>query len=425
MAGVISQLIKDVELPYMYQVEQRFPAEHIPEARIPAIVRRELLKSNRRQMVRAGQRVAITVGSRGVANIALLTKSIVDTCKELGALPFIVPAMGSHGGAIAEKQAEIIASYGVTEEYCGCPIVSSMETVKIGTNDWGGDVCIDKHAAAADAIIVAARVKPHTGFRGPYESGLMKMMTIGLGKQHGAEICHSYGFQHFAELIPMIGRCILRNAPVALGMAFIDNACGQTYKIVGLAPEEISEKEPLLLEEAKERMARIYFDSCDVLVVDRIGKNYSGDGMDPNVTGTWATPYASGGLRSKNIALLDLSDETHGNASGMGAGHAISRRFYEKIDLAATYPNCLTATALNVARIPLIMDNDRETIQVCIKASSDIGAEGVRLIRIANTLDLDRIRVSEAMLKEAERIPQLTVVSGPEPWPFDENGNLW
>jgi hypothetical protein len=425
MTGVVSELIKDVALPDMYLVEQKFPAAHIPIEQIPAIVRREVLKANSRRMIRTGQRVAITVGSRGVANIALLIKSIVDTCKELGALPFIVPAMGSHGGAIAENQTEIIRRLGVTEEYCGCPIVSSMETVKIGVNDWGGDVCIDKNAAAADAIIVAARVKLHTGFRGPYESGLMKMMTIGLGKQHGAEICHSYGFQHFAELIPMIGRCILRNAPVAMGIAFIDNAYQQTYKIVGLTPEGIIKEEPVLLEEAKKMMARIYLDSCDMLVVDKIGKNYAGDGMDPNITGTWATPYASGGLKCKNIALLDISDESHGNASGMGAGHAISRRFYEKIDVAATYPNCITATALNVARIPLIMDNDKEAIQVCIKASSDIGPEGVRLIRIANTLELDRIRISAALLQEAEKIPQLKVIGGPEPRSFDANGNLW
>ena len=271
--GTVANLLQGVAVPKMLPIEQHFDDTHIPVEEIPAIVKAEMEREKIKARFKPGMSVSITAGSRGINNIALIIKSIVDVLYDWGCKPFIVPAMGSHGGATPEGQAQMISGYGITEETMGCPIVSSMETVVCGHTELGGDVRMDKHAYESDAIVLVNRIKTHTAFRGPYESGLMKMMAIGLGKQPGAQIVHQNGFKEAHELIPRYGKVILHNSPVAFGMAILENAYDQTMELHALDKDEIEEEEPKLLIKSRPFMPRLLFDSCDVLIVDKIGKD--------------------------------------------------------------------------------------------------------------------------------------------------------
>ena len=421
----VASLVSDTFVPKMFRVRQVFPRPRIASEEIPGIIDALLSEEKFASRVKPGMRIAITAGSRGIANNALTTKCIADFCKKRGAKPFVVPAMGSHGGATAEGQREVLESYGITEEYLGCPILSSMEVKKVGVNEEGFDVCIDRNAAEADGIILGCRIKPHTAFRGPYESGLMKMMAIGLGKQVGAQQCHEQGFKNMAKNVPMWGRTILKNAPILFGVPTIENAFDETCKIVAVAAEDIEAEEPVLLKEAFSYMPRIWVDSCDVLIVDHIGKNFSGDGMDPNITGTFCTPYATGGIDAQRVAVLDLSPETHGNGIGLGYASATTQRVFDQLDLASMYPNAITCTVLGGVRIPIVMESDRECIQCCIQTCNEIDKTRPRLVRIPNSLHLEHIQLSEAYYEEAKANPNLEIESEPEDLPFDSEGNLW
>lgn len=425
MGGEVSKLLSKVGIPKMFQVTQVFPDQSIAPADIPKTVYGQLGREKLAKKLRPGMRVAITAGSRGVANVALITKSIADFVKKAGAHPFVVPAMGSHGGATAEGQKRMLEGFGVTEEYCGCPIVSSMETVHIGKTADGLDVYIDKNAAAADGIIVSCRVKPHTAFRGEYESGIMKMMAIGLGKQYGAEQCHNEGFKYMAKNVYAFGKATLENAPVLFAVAAVENAYDKTSRIAAVDADEIEEEEPKLLKEAFSLMPRILTESCDVLVVDRIGKNYTGGGMDPNITGTWVTPYGGGGITSQRVAVLDVSDESHGNTHGVGMASATTRRLFDKIDYDAMYMNGITSNLLGPGRLPYIMDNAREAIQVCIATCVEVDKDNLRVVRIPNSLELRRIWFSEAYLGEMSRRPDVVIESEPREMVFDAGGNLF
>ena len=424
MSGVISALLGGAYIPKMVRVRQHFPRPQIKPEAIPETIFHLLEQEKFAEKIQPGMSVCITAGSRGIANIALITRTLVEYCIKRGAKPFIVPAMGSHGGALAEGQREILAALGITEETMGCPIRATMETVKVGETEEGHSVRIDKYAAAADAIIVSCRIKPHTGFRGPYESGIMKMMAIGLGKQEGAEACHGVGAKHMARMVPMFGRVIRDNAPIAFALATIENAYDETAKLIALTPDEFDEMEPVYLKEAFANMPRLLFDSCDLLIVDWIGKNISGDGMDPNVTGAFGTPYASGGIDAKRICALRLTEESHHSAVGMGLADAISKKLWEQVDLDVTYPNAITSTVLEPVKIPPIMENDRLAIQLCLHTANEMDRNAPRIIRISNTLSLEHIMVSEAMLEEAKRHSDITIEGVPEELQFDEEGNL-
>lgn len=407
----------------MFLVRQRFDAQRIEAHDIPGAVSTEMAKVP--GALKPGARTAITCGSRGLANYAIIYKSIVDYVKTAGAKPFIVPAMGSHGGATAEGQRELLERYGATEEYLGCPICSSMDTVEIGSTPEGRPVRLDKYAAEADAIIVAHRIKPHTDFRGRYESGLLKMMAIGLGKREGASVCHEDGFAKMAHMVETFGKTVLKNAPVVMGFAIIENAYHETCLFKALTPEGIINEEPALLEYAKSRMAKILIDPCDILIVDQIGKEISGDGMDPNVSGaTPCAPYVTGGLRVQRTVVLNLSKETHGQAVGMGAAHAITRKLFNAIDYDATYINGLTSRVIDYTRIPPIMDNDREAIQFAALSASSVDMGSLRIIRILDTAHIENIYLSEALLDEAKAHPGIEILSAPMPFPFDKDGNL-
>lgn len=423
--GVVSKLLENVYVPKMFRVRQIFPRPVIKQEEIPEAVRRELSKEKFADQIKPGMNIAVTAGSRGIANVAIITKAITDFIASKGAKPFVVPAMGSHGGATAEGQIEVLEGYGITEEYLGCPIKSAMEVKMIGYTEEGQEVFIDKNVADADGIVISCRIKPHNAFRGKYESGIMKMMAVGLGKQVGAELVHSQGMNNIAKNIPLIGNAIIKNAPILFAIPCIENAFDETCKIVGVNKDEIVEEEPKLLQEAFANMPNIIVGECDVLVVDEIGKNYSGTGVDPNITGTFSTKYASGGVKVQRTAMLSLSEESHGNGLGTGLASAITKRIFDKLDLEKMYPNCITSTVLESARIPCVVSSDKEAMQICIRTCVNIDKNNVRIVRIPNSLHIEHIMLSEAYYDEVKKYPNLVIESEPEYLEFDEEGKLF
>lgn len=424
----ITDLIKDVPVPKMVKVRQNFDRSHIPTDKLAETVAHELDREEIGGKIKPGQKIAITCGSRGINHHALMAKAIVDFVKSKGAEPYIVASMGSHGGATAQGQLQILTDYGITEENMGCPVKSSMETVQIGVSGVRKQpVYIDKYASEADGIILFNRVKPHTSFRGRYESGLMKMMAIGLGKQHGAETIHHQSPAIMHELVEEYGLTILQNAPILGGIAVIENAYDETYLCKGLSAEEIVTEEPKLRDKSYETIAHLMFDECDVLVVDKIGKNISGDGMDPNVSGRFVQPrYCSGGIDAEKVVILDLTDETHGNAQGIGLAEVTTRRLFNKMKLEMTYPTGVTNTFLHLMKIPMIMDNDREALQLalcCVPEAED--PENPKMIRIPDTAHIEYLEISESMLPLARANPNIEILSEPYELPFDAEGNLF
>jgi hypothetical protein len=391
---------------------------------IPGTIAKEFAKKEIAATIKPGMSIAIPAGSRGVANIAVIIKEIVENVKKLGGKPFIFPAMGSHGGATAEGQRELLAGYGITEKSMGVPVKSSMETVVIGRTVEGKPVSIDKYASEADGILVVGRVKPHTAFRGKYESGLLKMMVIGIGKQKGAESCHDEGFGKMAHYVETFADVIMANTKVLFGVAIVENAFDNTCKIEAIPTGEIKAKEPDLLIEAKKLMPKIMVPKFDILVVDQIGKNFSGDGADPNISGTYCTPYASGGPEFQRYVILDLSEETHGNAIGLGLADFTTKRVYDKTDFDATYPNALTATVTIGVKVPMVLKSDREALKAAIFCCTGIDKTKPKIVRIRNTSHIEEIMISEALLEEASKHPDMKILEGPKELPFDKDGNL-
>ncbi len=423
----VTDLIKNVPIPKMVRVRERFDETCIPDDQIVPTLLAELSRPAIADRIRPGMRIAITCGSRGIHRYADMARAMVDFVRARGAEPFIVAAMGSHGGATSEGQRQILADYGITEDAMGCAVLCDMDTVVIGESAVRRKpVRIDANAAAADGILLFNRVKPHTSYRGRYESGLMKMMAIGLGKQHGADDIHGQSPAVMHELIEEYGRTILANTNVIGGIALIENAYDNTYKIQGMTPDEILTEEPKLRDESYTTIARLLFDRCDVLVVDKIGKNISGDGMDPNVSGRFCTKYASGGIEAEKIVVLDLTDETHGNAQGIGLADVTTRRLVDKMKLEMTYPTGVTNTFLHLMKIPMIMDNDREAIQLALRSCPEAeDRANLKLIRIPDTAHIEYIEISEGLLPLARANPALEILSEPYTWQFDEQGNLF
>ena len=422
MSG-ITNLINHIKLPRFVKAHQHFPHTEISQSQIKTILDEAFEKPEIAARIQPGQRICITAGSRGISNMEFVTKYLVDHLKAHGAHPFLVPAMGSHGGATAEGQLAILESLGITEESMGCPILSSMETVEVSrANDLS--VHMDKNAYEADGIILLNRVKAHTSFQGPFESGLMKIMAIGLGKQHGAYTCHAKGDDAMPGRISQIGKEIIKHANVLLGVALMENAYELTYRVEVLPSEDIEKEEPKLLVEAKKAMGRIWFDNCDVLIVKELGKNFSGAGMDPNITGRCVNPNIRMGIDAQRIGVLDISDESHGNATGMGRADLAPKRFFDKISMDDTYPNFVTSYSPSAFMIPIIVDNDEEVLKTAVASSVNIDYKNPRIIIIDNSLDIEDILISESMIEEAENIPQLTVEGEPFYLDFDSKGNL-
>lgn len=424
--GTVSRLLADVQIPKMFHARQTFPRQSIAPEDIPGIVEEQIAQPQFSEKIKPGMNIAITAGSRGIRNVGIITKAVVDAVKRRGANPFIVPAMGSHGGATAEGQKEMLAGFGITEEAMGCPIVSSMEVVELGYSSLGKLVVLDKNAYESDGIIVSCRLKPHNAFRGTHESGPCKMMTVGLGKQVGAQTVHSDGMGKIGQNIPTMAAVVLEKAPILFAIPRIENAYDETAMIEAILPENILEREAELLEVAKANMPSLIVGEGDVLVVDEIGKNYSGTGVDPNITGTFSTEFAHGGIRVQRTAFLNLSEISHGNALGVGLASAITSKIFDVMDIEAMYPNCLTSTVLKSACIPCVVATDKEAIQLCIRTCNGIEGKPVRMVRIANSLHIGQIMLSEAYYEDvcAGKYPGVEALDAPAPLAFDAGDNV-
>lgn len=414
------------EYPSIFRVRQTFERPIVDD--VSAEVASQLAKLDLKQTVQPGQSVAITAGSRGIANIHLIIKAIVDHCKEIGAEPFIVPAMGSHGGATAEGQTKIINSYGITEEFCGCPIRASMETVVVCDAAEGFPVHFDKHAFEADHVVVCGRVKPHTNFVGDIESGLMKMMLIGLGKYNGAQIYHRAIKDYtFGQIVRSVAREVLAKCHIVAGVGIVENGYDETAKIEAVAPSDFEEREKELLVLAKEWLPSLPFKQADLLLIDEIGKNISGTGMDTNVVGRKYLDHVAAETefpKIRNIAIRGLTYETHGNATGIGLAEFALTRAVESMDQHITRTNCLTGGHATGAMIPLHYASDREVLDVALPQSGLTDAPNAKLMWIHNTLDVAEVECSAAYLEEAKSRDDLKILTDPRPLPFDDAGLL-
>ncbi|HVA36333.1 MAG TPA: lactate racemase domain-containing protein [Candidatus Dormibacteraeota bacterium] len=410
----IEQLLAHVPLPRAFRVER-------PRRTPPALADvREAVGDVLRGVEMPRGSVAVAVGSRGIGRIAEIAAAVVSALRAGGAEPFVIPAMGSHGGATAEGQTHALAALGVTEERIGCPIRSSMDAVRLGTTPAGVDVFMDAHAHAADAVVVINRVKPHTAFRGAIESGPAKMLAIGLGKQRGAHALHAAGWERMHATVPDAARVVLASGKVAFGLAILENADEQPYRLVALRAGRILDDEPALLEEAKRNLPRLPFDRLDALVVDRIGKNISGDGADPNVTGRYPTTTASGGPDVTRLVFLDLTDETDGNANGLGLADVVTQRLVERFLPAATYVNALTSTAPSGVRLPMVMPTPRLAVAAALTMCAGVDPARARVVRIQDTLHLNELWISESLLPELLEREAVTALEGPVPLPLPE-----
>ncbi len=422
--SIIHELTKKTALPPMFPCRQHFSRDRLEISDIPSHLKTRLDQEKFRSRLRPGMSIAVTAGSRGISNLPLILRTLVDYLAAMGAKPFIVPAMGSHGGATAAGQLEMLEALGITEETMGCPLRSSMAVKQIGRTKEGHDVFIDEIAAGADGIIAVNRIKPHTAYAGPYGSGIMKMLTIGLGKQAGAESCHAWGFEVLSRLVPAYGQVILDHAPVLFAVGIIENPYDETCRLVPLLNEEIAGQEPLLQEEARRQMPRIYIEQADVLIVDSMGKNYSGFGMDPNITGRAGSGFPMPGLNPQRLGVLDLTAVSHGNGEGVGMADFITRRLFNKLDLEKVYANCVTALSFAGGRIPIIAENDQDLIRLAVQSCVGIDRRQPRIIRISNTLHLEHICVSAALAAEAGQHPKIDIEGEAQPWSFDRQGNL-
>jgi hypothetical protein len=393
-------------------------------------LREELSGKRLRDRVKKGQKIAVTAGSRGIANFPLMLATIVEELKNAGAQPFIVPSMGSHGGATPEGQLEVLESLGVTEESVGAPIRSSMEVVKVGELKGGTPVYMDKFASDADGVLVLGRVKPHTDFKDEIESGLMKMLAIGLGKQFGAEVIHWHKYDGYHRIIPEAAQLILKNKNVVMGVAVVENAWHETAILEAFHPEEFLEGEKRLLKEAKKLLPRLPFRKLDVLVVDEIGKNISGTGMDTNVIGRFWMPGEDDpeAPEISKIVVLGLSPETHGNAIGIGLADLTTEKVFEEMDRKQTYVNCLTQGSGETGRIPPTLPSDREAIATAVRICGPIEPSRVRLLRIKNTQDLEKFWVSETLADELKEHPEnhqiIELIGEKKEMQFDVLGTL-
>src|SRR4051812_10308260 len=411
-------------LPEVVEIRQSFPRPRVED--VEAAVREQWDRDGIGGSVTAGMEVAIAAGSRGIAEISTILRAVARCVRDAGASPFIVPAMGSHGGATAEGQVEILQSLGITEESCEAPIRSSMEVVELGTTARGTPVYLDRNAAGADGVIPVARVKSHTDFPGRVESGLLKMSAIGLGNHAQAVPLHSLGAEGIRDHMIDAGPPVAGSGPLLFGLAIVENAYAEPAIVEAVRPADFLEREAALLETSRGWMPRLPVDDVDVLVVDRMGKNYSGTGMDTNVLGRYRIlgepdPPSP---RVKYVVVCDLSEESHGNAAGVGLADLVTERLFRRIDLRVTYENVLTSTFLERAKIPMVRAHDRDAIDAAVRCNWGVPAEDTRLVRIPNTLHLEYVHVARSLVPEVLERGDAEVAGEPSALPFGPDGHL-
>jgi len=397
----------DFEMPQMHKIRQNFEKNAIDD--VGAAVTEQCNKPDIAARIKPGDSIAIGVGSRGVANIETAVKAIVDAIKEHGAKPFVFPAMGSHGGATVEGQIGVLANYGVTEERIGAPVRATMDTVVVTEMADGTPLHMDKFAHEADGVVIVNRIKPHTTFRGDIESGLIKMLVIGMGKISGATVMHSdHGMDRFPQVLPEAAENLLQHINYLFGIGLIEDAYDHTAIVEAVTGDNLVAREKQLQVKAKELMPRICFDDIDVLIVEKIGKEISGAGMDPNITGRNSRGVTGFDRpRVEKIVVLDLTDQTHGNATGIGVADVITLRLLKRIDFSVTYANVIASAYLDGGYIPMIMPDDDQAIRLAVKTVPRVKPADARIVRIPDTLTLDEIEVSQALLKEVDAHPQL------------------
>lgn len=408
------------DYPKLYKIRQNFNNTKIENVQEEVIKELELI--NAKSLIKPDMKIAITAGSRGISNIALIIKTICDYVKECGGKPMIIPAMGSHGGATAEGQAHVLEELGITEKTMGAPIVSSMEVVQLGVTPNGAPVYMDANAYNADGIIVVNRVKPHTDFIADTESGLLKMIAVGLGKEKGCSAMHDYGL---AKTIPQSARVSLKKAPILLGLAILENSKDETYKLKAVLPENFEEVEKELLKESKSLVPKLPLDELDILVVEEMGKMISGTGMDTKVIGRMKifgeeepeTP------KINKIIVLNLAESSNGNALGIGLADITTKKLVDSINFDMTYTNIIATTFLERGKIPLTMANDKVAISTAFNTIGSVTPLEAKVAIIKNTLDLSELYVSEAALRAIDKNKVEILEEGIE-IKFDENNNL-
>ena len=414
------------DYPNIFRLRQLFDTPEVSD--VAGEVENQLSRLQLAEKIQPGQTVAISAGSRGIANIHIIIKAVADHLRSLGAEPFIVPAMGSHGGGTAEGQQGIIEGYGITEEFCQCPIKASMETVIVCDAKEGFPVHFDKHAYGADHVVVVGRVKPHTNFNGDIESGLMKMMLIGLGKHAGAKIYHrAISDYSFGQIVRSVALEVLAKCRIVAGLAIVENSYDETAQLEAIAPGDFEDREKQLLILAKQWMPKLPFDQADILVLDEIGKDISGSGMDTNVVGRkYHDHQAAEGEtpRIRNIIVRGLTPATHGNASGIGMAEFCRTQLVEEMDARITRINCITGGHSTGAMVPLDYETDQEILDVALVSIGLTQPPEARFLWARNTLDIAEIECSDAYLQEARERDDLEVLSEPRPMPLGEDGNL-
>lgn len=412
--------------PNMIRLRNRF------EATDPVDIEREITSGFRNlapiKTVTAGASVAVGCSSRGIADYPAIVKAAVGCLKEAGLKPFLFPAMGSHGAATAEGQKKVLENYGVSENFIGAPIRSCLDTVQIGETEDGVPVLIDKMASEADHIVLINRITSHTEFEHEFESGLLKMMAIGMGKEKGATLYHkAFMVYGYPRIILAAARKVIQTGRILCGVGIVENGYARTTRLEVLSAEDIVPQEKILLKEAKRLAPGLPFADVDVLIIDEMGKDISGSGLDTKVVGRILMPLIADephAPRVKRIVVCDLTQKTGGNADGIGIADFVTRRLVDKIDFRALYVNALAGGEPEHAKIPLTLANDREALQAAIDSVGLIQKETLRIIRIRSTLKLSVVDVSTAYQPEISERSDLEIISGPQPFRFDPNDNL-
>jgi hypothetical protein len=439
-----------VDIPQVAPLRQIAPQPAIAD--VAAEVRRQWTQSRVAGRIRRGSRVAVGVGSRGIANLSTIVRATLDSLRDLGVQPFVVAAMGSHGGATAAGQRELLAEYGISEQALGVPVKTDMTAVRIGTNSWGEPVWWDKNALESDAVVTVSRIKPHTDFRGRFESGIAKMLVIGLGKRDGAAQHHRWGVRGLRDMLPETARIVVEKTPFVGGLAVLENAREQTARLQVVDRDELFDVEPRLLDEARGLMGRLPFEQLDLLVIGEIGKNYSGAGIDPNVVGRLLieTQPEFESPKITRICALDLSPESHGNGTGCGIADLTTERLLAAIDPVPfrmnnltrlwtflsrskpsprpregpTFVNNLTSCFLRRSQLPFAFPTDRTCIEAGLDTCWQPNRDAVRMAVIPNTLEVEELWVSAPLVEEARKNPHLEVEGDLQALPFDAAGNL-
>lgn len=408
----------------MRRISQVFENKKINNISEKIIQELEKIKIN--EKIKPGMQIGITVGSRGIDNLALIIKTIITEVKKYGGSPIIIAAMGSHGGATVEGQLSILASYGITEEKMGVPIKATTETIELGKLENGLPVYFNKIANSSDGLIIVNRIKVHTSFKSDIESGLCKMLAVGLGNYKGATLVHSLGVKGLSDYMVQFAEVILQKAPILCGIGILENGYEKTYKIIAANPEDFKKVDRKLLKECKRILPRLPVSDIDLLIIEQIGKNISGTGMDTNAVGG-ITEFPKGTFlppKIKEIMLLDITLESHGNAHGVGLATAITKKLYDKIDFHATYTNSVASGFLYKSRIPMVFPTEEEAFRTCLSVLGNLPGTKARVIIIKNTLKLDEMYVSEPIWEEIKEQRNILPIGNWEELKFNTNGNM-